>query len=160
MATINELVRDGLRIRNSEYSDTQIEDKIQKALSFLNRVHGETNVSTGAAVTYSIADISNATTGDATVDELIVLRALWAIHVELYKDMIHVDDNSSLRARHISAVFKQDFMDLLAGAFPNAVEYVGGKAVLTGGSTGGGALDIGLADSRYDADEAVRFSGE
>lgn len=146
--TINEVVRDGLRVDTNDYADSEITYWIEWALEFLNAKTGET---------YTIADTSNANVSPAsrTYDLLLGKLVIWQTHVELYKETNangpRVGDGDF---EHISTVFRREFFDLLAACYPGLVDADGGGWNFADKTSAGEW--IAIVDSRYDDGENVR----
>lgn len=144
--TINVQVRAGLRVNSSTFSDANIQDKIERALKFVNTLTGEV---------YTIADYANATTGDLYYDDLIVQRSLWATYLELYNQTVQRADGTANQTQHISSIFKNEFLALLAAGYPGLVKWVSGQPTFSDRAYAG--QDVGLVDNRYEGSESMQF---
>lgn len=147
-ATINVRVRAHLKLPTSKYTDTDMECAIEDALAFLNKLTGET---------YTIADYSNATTGDINYDALIRFLALWNIHVEIYKGSVDLGEGAgNLAIARMQQFWKQEFMSRLMACYPGLVE-MGKGGLLEFADMAFAGLDVGRMDGRFDGTDGVKF---
>lgn len=144
--TINVQVRAGLRLNSTQYADGDIKDKIERALGFVNLLTGESK---------TISDFDNATTGTLYFDDLISMRSLWAIYLELFNQTVQRGDGTPNQAQHISSIFKNEFLALLAAGYPGLVQWVSGQPTFSDRAFAG--QDIGIVDSRYSGVESIFF---
>ncbi len=149
--TINVLVRQGLRLNPTQYSNDYISFKIKQALYFLNRITSES---------YTISDYDNAHSDNGSgtdyyFDELISLRALWAIHLEIYQQSVNRGDDDR-STKHISTIYEQQFMVMLAARYPGLVTSGPGGG-LTFNQKAFPSSDVGANDGREAAENAIIF---
>lgn len=122
--TINAIVRGHSRLNANKLSDAKIETHIERALAFVNSLL--IRVGTTA---FTISDFSAANTETFIGDELVALRALWAIFLELYRRSATGTDAEGT-TQHISDQWREEFVEYIGTHFPGTVKVVGNKLML------------------------------
>lgn len=138
----------------AQYPDADISFKVKQALYFTNAITG---------LAYTISDYDNAhcvlSSGtDYFYDELVSLRALWSIHLEMYQQTVTRGDTPAT-TRHLSTIYEQQFLELLSSRYPGLVQATptrsGVQYTFIQTSYPGG--DIGANDGRELATSGVTF---